>query len=131
MLVGTEHGPERLVATLADEVQVDLAERREEPVGIVDLGRLTAVRHLDAVVGDLGCGEDSCVDAAVLVRELGAGLTLSGARDDDHRGGPRAQRADGDRAVEGVRPEDRVRIVVAALDEALQVVGAHSDERHR
>ena len=33
--VGAEDGPELLVAALADEVQVDRAERRGEPVGVV------------------------------------------------------------------------------------------------
>ena len=41
--VGTEHGPQGLVPTLTDQVQVQFAQCRGEPVGVVDLGGLDRV----------------------------------------------------------------------------------------
>ena len=43
-----EHLPELLVAALVDQVQVDLAERGQEAVGVVEHDRVRAVRHRDA-----------------------------------------------------------------------------------
>ena len=54
MLVRTQDAPQRLVTTLTDEVEIDVAEGGEEAVGIVDYLGLTAVGDLEAVVGDFG-----------------------------------------------------------------------------
>ena len=45
-----EHGPEQLVATLVDQVQVHLAEGRQEAVRVVDGDRALPVVDLDPVV---------------------------------------------------------------------------------
>ena len=48
--MGAEYVPEALVAALGDEVQVDLAERRQPAVGVVDDVDALAVAHREPVV---------------------------------------------------------------------------------
>ena len=61
------------MAALADEVQVDLAQRRQEPVGVVvNVNDPVVVRDPDPVVGDLRGWQDTDPDALELMAELGA-----------------------------------------------------------
>ena len=129
VLVGTEDGPERLVASLGDEVQIDVAERGQESIRVVDDLSVAAVDDLEPIVGNVSDSESAREDATVLVLELGAGLAVRTARDNGHALGPRAQRAHRDRAVVRVRAEDRVRVVVAPLDHTLQVGSRHRVQR--
>ena len=55
--VRAEHVPELLVATFADQVQVDLAQRRQEPVRVVDQPGRPVVGDLQAVVRHLRRGQ--------------------------------------------------------------------------
>jgi hypothetical protein len=125
VLVRAEDGPQRLVTSLADEVEVHVAEGRQEAVGVVEDGGLAAVGDLEPVVGDVGNIDDADEDPAVLVRQLDAAVSRRAAHQRDDRGRPRTQRADRDGAGVGVRTEDRVGVVVASLDHALQVGGGH------
>ena len=115
--MGAEHLPQLLVATLVDQVQVDLAERGEVAVRVVGgVRRVAGVGHLQAVVGHVGHVEDADPDAAVLVLERDGGAAV------DHGDGlgERAQRADRHRAVVDVRTEDGVRVAVASLDDEVE-----------
>jgi hypothetical protein len=49
--MGAEHFPEVLVSALGEEVQIDLAERRQPAVRVVAEIRAGAVGGLDPVVG--------------------------------------------------------------------------------
>jgi hypothetical protein len=68
--VSAEDFPELLVAALADEVQVDLAERGQEAVGVVQTARRPVVGDLEAVVGHVRTGHHTRPDPAVLVLQL-------------------------------------------------------------
>ena len=96
--VRTQDLPEVLVATLADQVQVDVAERRQPAVGVVDGPAVaTGVGDLDAVVdggsveGDLE--HPTVVDASHLVagavhdQDGGLGVRAQGAHDGARRRG--------------------------------------------
>jgi len=64
--------PELFVATLADEVQVDLTQRRQEAVGVVvNVNDPVVVCNPDPVVGDLCRGQDADPDSFELMVELG------------------------------------------------------------
>ena len=55
--VGAQAVPQPLVAALAEQVQVDVAERGPEPVRVVDQpGVAAGVGHVEAVVGRLVAG---------------------------------------------------------------------------
>ena len=113
-----EDPPHLLVAAFADEVQVELAERREEPVGVIGRDDLTAVGHVEAVVGDVLRGEHALPDAAVLMRQR---VTI--VADDDLDGlGHRTQHADRDTVLALVRTEHAVGIVMGAIDNAIEVI---------
>ncbi len=124
--VGAEHPPQLLVAALVDQVQVDLAERRQVAVGVVDgVRRRAGVGDLEPVVGHLGHVEDAHPDAFVLVRERGA----VGAVHHDDGLGQRPERAHGHRAVVDVRSQHAVRVAVAPLHDLVEngrVDGQHA-----
>ena len=77
--VGAEDLPQLLVPALGDQVQVDLAQRRQVPVRVVGDGlgqrRAAAARRgvgdRDPVVGDLAHGQRGREDALVHVRQAG------------------------------------------------------------
>ena len=129
---GAEHGPEQLVATLVDQVQVHLAEGRQEPVGVVDGDRALAVVDLDPVVrhitrlgpGPVGRACRDLTDPHALelvlqrhprpVRQYGG----DGLRQ-------RLERADRHAPAVRVRTEDRVRLTVLTSGQLLDLGGRH------
>ena len=129
-MVGAEGVPEPLVATLADEVQVDRPEHRREAVRVVgdDLDGLAR-----GGVGPAG-GEPVAGQRAGHAGGEDAGRVHLGQRvapgrgalvdDDVHGVGARAERAHDDgagRSRVAVRAEDPVRVAVRALDEQVDV----------
>ncbi len=109
------------MAALADQVQVELAERRQEAVRVLDRDRARlAVVDLEAV-GErkLGTGRDAFEDApGVDLLELD-GVTRGGHGTDRRRSG--AERADDDTVVGIVRAQHVVRGRMLAADDALEV----------
>ena len=111
-----EHGPQLLVAALVDQVQVDLAERGGEPVGVV-LEVLDAVgpRDEQAVVHRArGVGAHRGPHALGLVREL---ELLAVLEPHPHRLGERLEHPQPQAAGLEVLAEEVVRLLVASLDE--------------
>ena len=119
--VGAQDGPQLLVASLVDQVQVDLAEGGQEAVGVLEHQRPAVVGDRQAVVGDLGGREHTDPHALVLVgqRDL---PELTGHADP---GGQRSQDADRDCAVVRVRTQDGVRVAVLAADELVELLDGH------
>ena len=114
----TEHGPQQLVATLVDQVQVHLAERRQEPVGVVDGDRALAVVDLDAVVGHVaGLAAGRAVETSPTQTpsySCASGTRVPSASTAVTASRQRLEGADRDAVSVGMRPEDRVRLPVLA-----------------
>ena len=119
--VGAEHLPQPLVAALADEVDVEVADRGPEPVRVVHGERQLAVRDLEAVLGHLGARhldlEDPCrVDErhrhrrAVGQHDAGPGGVGAEGPDHDRAGtvGVGAEHGVGIRVLPGDQPLDRL-----------------------
>ncbi len=137
---GAQHRPQQLVPPLVDQVEVHLAERRQEAIGIVQGDRALAVVDLDPVVrhvpacvpGGLvlrsrralcGCGETTGPrladpDTLVLVLQRQAS-TVRGHH------GDRARQwlvdPEGDAVTVGVRAQDGVRLPVLAPRQLLDL----------
>jgi hypothetical protein len=116
--VRAERRPQRLVPSLADEVEIELADGREEAVRVVDRGPLAVVDDLEAVVRHRRAGQQRDPDAALLV----ACRVPAVRRHDRHVLREVGERADRDPVVAGVGPEDGVRVVVLAVGDR----GEHS-----
>ena len=113
---GAEDGPQLLVAALADEVQVDLAEGGGEPVGVV-LEVLDAVGpgHEQPVVHRAGrVGAHRRPDALGLVGQLELLAVLEAHA---HRLRQRLEHPQPQAAGLEVLPEEVVGLLVASLDE--------------
>ena len=110
--------PQLLVAPLGDEVYVEFAEGREEAIGVVGRDDSPAVRHVEPVVRHLLDGEEPCPDTAVLVAQRHARAVIE---DNDHRLGHRAEDPHRDTVLADMGSEDGVRIVVAAIDDGVQL----------
>ena len=132
--VGAEALVELLVAALAHQVQVQLADRRQEGVRVGD-GELPgrAVVDLELVlqrqlsVRDLGLEDAAGVD-------LGHGHALAAVGLDRDRLRRRAQRPDDDAALGRMGAQDGVGLRMLAADEGLEVVlgdGGHAASRRR
>ena len=67
-----EHGPQLLVTALVDQVQVDLAQGRGEPVGVV-LQVLDPVGPRDERAGSPSCGSRRCAPPSTRPRPRGRG----------------------------------------------------------
>ena len=129
--VRAEARPQLLVAALADQVQVELAERRQEAVGVVERDRAeVGVVDLERVVQrQLGPVDEALEHAAgvdLLERDRSRPSTTA------RTAAAAGRRARIDHAV-GVRmgAEDRVRVVVLAADEALEIWGGGDGHRLR
>ena len=110
------------MTTLADEVQVDLAQGRQEAVGVVvNVNDPIAVRHLDPIVGDVCGRQDADPDSLELMVELGT--RAIGALDNNV---VRQRFEDTHRhtALEGVWPQDGVWVVVCSDDHPFEVAAA-------
>ena len=119
--VGAEAGPQLLVAPLGEQVHVELADRRQEAVGVVDRdGPGLAVVDLQPVrERQLGALEHALEHAAGVDRRERDRLTALGDR--PHARRRRPERPDHHAAVRGMRAEDVVRAGVLAPYEALEV----------
>ena len=118
MHVRAKDVPQIFVTPLADQVQVDLTERRQPPVRVVDGEGLLAVGDLDAVV--VGRPIDQCAEDARVVQAPHR-RTRTIALHDGHRGRLRSQRADHRAAPDGgMGTEYAMRIVVRAADQAVE-----------
>ena len=115
---GAQHGPELLVATLVEQVQVDLAERGQEAVGVVDLDGHVAVGDREPVVGDLGLVQAGGPHA--LVGVLHRALAARVAEHD--RGGERLVDPHHDLAVDDMGSEHVVRMPVLAADDLVDLL---------
>ena len=126
--VRAEPRPQLLVAALADQVQVEVADRRQEAVGILELDRAEVlVVDLERVVQrQLDAVDDALEDPGGVDRLERMGLAVDHGA---HRRGGRAHRADDDAAGLWMRPEDRVRVGVLAPGEALEVWGGGGGHR--
>ena len=111
-----EHVPQPFVTSLADQVQVDLAERRQPAVRVVDDVDALAVAHREPVVGGRA-GHDPGEQAGVV--HPGERLDLLALSDHVHLVGVRAQHPHDDAVGVGVRAEHRVRVVVRPVEQAL------------
>ena len=115
MSVGAEDFPQLLVATLADEVEVNFAEAGQEPVGVISGEGISAVGNAQAVVRHCGAGHLGNPDATVFVFHLQA-LVADHHR---HRRGCWAKHSDGHRLAFGVGAEHLVRVGVAAIHQRI------------
>jgi hypothetical protein len=130
--VGAENLPQLLVPALPDQVQVDLAERRQVPVRVVGdglgqrrrgarrapVGRGRRVGDGDPVVGNLGDRERGLEHALV---HVGHGKPASVGEHDRDRGRQRAERAHDRPARARVRSEDRVRVVMQPVHDLVDL----------
>ncbi len=112
--------PQPLVATLVEQVQIDVAQRRQETVGVSHRNWLAiAVADLETVIDEIDerqrDGEQARVD--VLQREP--------VRTDqrDHFRGMRPERSDHGVVAVFVRTQDAVRVVVLPGQQASQIAG--------
>ncbi len=119
--VRAEHPPQLLVPALADQVQVQLAERGQEAVGVLGLVDGAVVGHEQPVGGDLGEREEPGEEAVPVVVQLGPQICA----DHGDRLRVRAEGPEGDAAGDRVAAEDGVRIVVGAVAQTLTVRGRH------
>ena len=132
--MGAEAVVELLVAALAHQVQIDVTERGQERVRIVERELAAgAVIDLELVFQRQLCALDLALEdpRGMDLREL-HGLALARLHRDGLRGG--TQRADDDAVVAvGVGAEDRVRFGVLALGERVELGfgDGHSDSRSR
>jgi len=125
--MGAEDVPQLFVAALADEVQVDLTQCRQEAVGVVkEVFDPVAVRDPDPLVRDLCGWKNTYPYAFELMPELGA-RAIGHLHKDSVR--QRFERADGNGAVMGMGPKNSMRVVMGPGDQPLEL--AAFDGLHR
>ncbi len=113
------------MAALADQVQVQVAEGGQEPVGVVDLDLVAVVRHQQPVVRHRRQRQQSGEQPVAVVVEFGP----QPLGDDRDRLGVGAQHPEGHPAALGARAQHRVRVVVAALQQPGPFLGAEHRRR--
>jgi hypothetical protein len=106
--MGAKDFPQPFVAALAEQMQIDFTQRRQEAVGVGDDVRVGAlVAHLEAVVDEVGERQRHSEQAGIDVLQRKS--VLADERDD----------------FGGVRPEgpdDRVVAVLVGAQDAVRVV---------
>ena len=118
--MGAKDFPEPFVAPLAEQVQIDFTQRRQEAVGVGDNVRFGAVvAHLEAVVDEADKGERHSEQTGVDVLQREAVFT----DECDHFGGVRPEGPDDRVVAVFVGAQDAVRIVVLAGYQSGQVAG--------
>jgi len=117
--VSAQNVPELFVTALTDQVQVDLAQRRQKPVGVVlKVLYPVAVRDPDPVVRHLCGRQDTNPDALELMAQLGARAVVQLDNDAVRQ---RFERTNGDSAVVWVGSQEFVRVVMCPSDQPLQL----------
>ena len=132
-VVRPEHVPEPFVAALADQVQVEFAERRQVTVRVVgEPARRPLVPGLQAVILQAERA-DALPDA---VGDVGEFDVRAGGEDREHLGRERPERADDDERVrdagraQEMLAEHLVGVVVAAFRDRFEDVGRDGGDRH-
>lgn len=120
--VGAERAPQLLVPALADEMQVEIAERGQEAVRVprldlVGVRPVRAVPHEQRVRRHLAPRQQSGEETVAVVVQRDAQV----GADDRHGRRVRAQRADDHAAPGGVGAEDTVRVVVRPAEQPVPV----------
>ena len=118
--VGAQHVPEPLVAALADQVQVHLAQRGQPAVGVVDDVDPVGVAHGEPVVAGRA-GDDAGEQAGVV--HLDQRVAVAARADDVHLVGVRAQDAHHHAVRVRMGTEHGVRVVVRAAEQAGHLSG--------
>ena len=125
--MGAQNVPELFVAAFAEEVQIDLAQGRQEPVGVVDnVLDPVVVGDSDPVVRDRGGGQDPDPDAFELMGELDHGAV---SHLGNHSVRQRFERAHSHGAIVWVRAQQRMWVVILSGDQILEI--ATVDRLHR
>ena len=120
--VGAQLRPGKLVASLADQVQIDVAERGPEAVRVLlDDGFVPALDH-QVVLRHGRAGQDARPHVEVLAFQ--AGLTPWPPSNDS--GGVTVKDAKAHLAAVDVRPKNRMRVVMVAAADPGEL--AHLDE---
>ena len=116
--VRAEHVPQALVAALADQVQVDLAERGQPAVRVVDDRR--RARRSARPAGSPAAGPGTTPENRPASWTLTSGCAVAPpSLHDVHLVGVRAQHPDDGAVGVRVRAEHRVRVVVGAAEQAV------------
>ena len=109
-----ERLPQLLVPALADQVQVQLAERGQEAVRVVHHVLAVVVRHREPVLRRHGVQRQHRGEQPVALRRQVGALPV---QHDRHRPGVRPQRPEPHAAVHRVRAQQAVRVVVRAVQQ--------------
>ena len=116
--MGAQGVPQALVATLADQVQVDLAERRQPAVRVVDGVRVLAVADQQAVVAR-SLGHHAGPQPGVVHPHQPVCPVRVPADQHRHLVGVRPQRAHHDAVGMRVHAQHAVRVVVGPTEHAV------------
>ncbi len=122
--VRAEHAPQFLVPAFPDQVQVELAQRRQVPVRVIAQGLVLpggGVRGGDPVVRDLLVRQGDGEEALVHRRH---GEPAAVVENERHRLGERAERPDDDPVRSGMRAQHRVRVMMVSGDNPLDLAQA-------
>ncbi len=114
-----ERLPQLLVPALADQVQVEVAQRGQEAVRVLHLLVRALVRHQQPVRRDLVQRQQAGEEAVPVVVQLGP----QPAAEDAHRAGEGPEGPHGDPAGDRVGAQHGVRVVVGAGEQPLPVGG--------
>jgi hypothetical protein len=125
--VGAQLLPEPLVGGLADQVLVELADGRPEPIGVVDGEAAVPVGGLEPVGGDVAAWKHDLQQAGRV--DLGQRDPVV-ADQGDHPGGVRPPGPDPHLVAVQVRPEQAVRLVMLPTDEPLELLALRGDGGH-
>ena len=119
--LGAERRPQLLVPALAEQVQVEVAQRGQETVRVLDVLDRPVVRHEQPVRRDLRQRQQAGEEPVPVVVQFGPQVP-GGDRD-----GPcvRPEGTEGDPAGHRVGAEHAVRVVVGAGEQASAVDGVH------
>ncbi|MDH6553477.1 hypothetical protein M2162_007574 [Streptomyces sp. SAI-041] len=113
------------MTALADQMQVGLAERGQETVGVVHLLLAVRVRHQQGVVGDRVQGQQTA-EEPVALRGQPSALAVD---HDAHPAGEGAQGPEDDPARHRVGTQQGVRVVVGAGQQPAPVPGVERGGR--
>lgn len=114
-----ERLPQLLVPALADQVQVQITERGQEPVRVLDLLNGTVVRHAEPVLGHALQRHQPREEPVPVVMQLRPQLPCH----DRHSTSERPKRPEGDPAGDRVGAEHGVGGVVGSVEEPVPVGG--------